>query len=166
MWVFAGALSNRWRVVSLRGVAPAEDGGFRWHVGRRWPPPGAEAFDLAVDALRRALPAPERVLWIGFSQGAALALCCAARGLPAMGVACLAGYLPENLVPLSPGLSVYWTHGRRDDKVPIESARAAADVLRRWGVRLGFCEADGGHKVGAECLKGLRRWVDGLTPPV
>jgi len=164
MWVFADALPSAWTTIAFRGIAPAEGGGYRWHVGRRWPPPQAEAFGPAVEAVRQAIPQARGILWIGFSQGAALALCCAAAGLRSIGVACLAGYLPQGLSALETGLPVFWAHGRRDDKVPIDSARAAAETLRSWGVRLDFCEADSGHKVGAECLRALRIWADRLDP--
>jgi predicted esterase len=159
MWVFAGVLPASWTVVSLRGVAPAPDGGFRWHVGRRWPPPEAAVFDPAVQALGRAVPAGRRLVWIGFSQGAALALCCAAAGWPTLGVASLSGYLPAGLPRLPSRLPVFWSHGRRDASVPIQAAHAAADQLRAWHARLEFCESDGGHKVGAPCLRSLRTWM-------
>jgi predicted esterase len=161
MWIFSEALPSSWTVVAFRGLVAAEEGGYRWHDGRRWPPPPAQRFEPAVDALRRAVPEDRNVLWIGFSQGAALALCCAAGRTP-LGVACLAGYLPEGLAPLTARLPVFWAHGRRDDKVPITSARAAADVLGSWRVNLDFCEAGSGHKVGAECLRALKGWVGRL----
>ena len=163
MWIFSDALPSAWRVIAFRGITTAEDGGYRWHVGRRWPPPDARAFGPAVEALRQAVPAGRGVLWIGFSQGSALALCCAAAGLPSAGVACLAGYMPQGLPALASGLPVFWAHGRRDDKVPIDSARASGRQLDSWGVRLDFCEADSGHKVGAECVKALAEWVGRLA---
>jgi len=165
MWIFADALPPGWTTIAFRGIAPAEDGGYRWHVGRRWPPPHASAFTPAVEAIRQALPPGRPVLWIGFSQGAALAWCCAGGGLPSLGIACLAGYLPEGVSRLAPSLPVFWAHGRRDDKVPIDSARAAGKVLESWGVPLDFCEADGGHKVGAACVRALRAWVARIDPP-
>src|SRR3972149_9644578 len=71
MWIFSDALPPAWRVIAFRGITTAEDGGYRWHVGRRWPPPDARAFGPAVEALRQAIPQGRRVLWIGFRQGAA-----------------------------------------------------------------------------------------------
>jgi predicted esterase len=159
MWIFSEALPPHWTIIAFRGIAPAEDGGFRWHVGRRWPPPAAEAFAPAVDALRQSIPTGWGPLWIGFSQGAALALCCAAAGLPSAGVACLAGFMPRALRPLAAGLPVFWAHGRRDDKVPIDSARASGQRLESWGVQLDFCEADTGHKIGVECVRALAKWI-------
>ena len=138
------------RRLPFRGITPTEDGSYCWHVGRRRTPPHAEAFGSAVEALRQANPQDRAVLWIGFSQGAALALCCAAAGLPSMGIACLAGYLSQGLAALETGLPVFWAHGRRDDKVPTDSARAVGQTHETWGVCLDFCEAHIGHKVGAE----------------
>jgi predicted esterase len=133
MWIFADALPPAWTTVAFRGIAPAEDGGYCWHVGRWWPPPQAEAFGPAVEALRQAISRDPGVLWIGFSQGAALALCCAAAGLQLMGVACVRATCPKGFPPLQTGLPVFWVHGRRDDKVPIDSARAAGRMLETWG---------------------------------
>jgi predicted esterase len=163
MWIFSEALPPAWTIIAFRGISPAEEGGFRWHVGRRWPPPEAEAFGPAVDALRQSIPTGQLPVWIGFSQGAALALCCAAAGLASTGVACLAGYMPRGLPPLAAGLPVFWAHGRRDDKVPIDAAQASGRQLEQWGVQLDFCEADSGHKIGAECLRALAGWIRRLA---
>ena len=76
----------------------------------------------------------------------------------------MAGYLPEHLAPLEAGTPVFWSHGRADDKVPIDSARAAAETLRSWGATLDFCETNAGHKVGAECLRALKRWLAAFDP--
>ena len=164
MWVFAEVIPSTWTVRAFRGIAPAEGGGYRWHTGRRWPPPHAEAFADAVAALGASVAATD-VIWIGFSQGAALALSAAAAGLPTLGVACLAGYLPPGVAALRRDLPVFWSHGRRDPKVPVESARAAAAMLESWHVRLEYCEADAGHKVGAACLRALRNWLGGFADP-
>src|SRR3990172_2736332 len=86
MWVFAEVIPSTWPVRAFRGIAPAEGGGYRWHTGRRWPPPHAEAFADAVAALGTSVAATD-VIWIGFSQGAALALSAAAAGLPPLAVA-------------------------------------------------------------------------------
>ena len=39
MWIFADALPPGWTTIAFRGIAPAQDGGYRWHIGRRWPVP-------------------------------------------------------------------------------------------------------------------------------
>jgi len=162
MGVFAGALPRGWEALAVRGILSAEPGGYCWHDGQRWPPPEARRFAPAVEFLRgRAGGRP--AVWIGFSQGAALAFCCAAAGLPTIGVANLAGYLPAKLPPVPSGLPVFWSHGTKDRRVPIGWARRAADALRAWRVDLAFCESDTGHKVGAACLRALRDWLANLA---
>jgi predicted esterase len=90
-------------------------------------------------------------------------LCCAAAGLPGRGVACLAGYLPRALRPLPRGTPVFWSHGAQDERIPIGTARHGADQLRSSGALVDFCETQGGHKVGVECLRALRGWFVGLA---
>lgn len=163
MWVFGQGIPKRHPVYSFRGLFAAEEGGYRWHVGRRWPPPPADVLDSAVEALRRASKAidlPEGAIWIGFSQGAALAFHSVASGLPALGVACLAGYLPGSAAPLPGRVPVFWAHGTLDERVPIEVARKGADRLRIAGATVDFCEAEVGHKLSAGCLRALRAWID------
>lgn len=158
MGVFAGALPRGWEALAVRGILPAEPGGYCWHDGARWPPPEARRFAPAVEFLHGRV-GERPAVWIGFSQGAALAFCCAAAGLPTIGVASLAGYLPAGLPALPHGLPVFWSHGTKDRRVPIGSARRAADELRARGADLEFCESDTGHKVGAACLRALRAWL-------
>lgn len=166
MWVFETALPEASRAIALRGLYPAEGEGFRWHEGPRWPPPGAGVFEPAVGSVSQALRAAGvagPVVWVGFSQGAALAFCCAAAGQPTLGIACLAGYLPASLPQLPAGIKVYWSHGVRDRRVPIGQARGDVARLRAWGIEVDLCETESGHRVGAECLRALRTWLRALV---
>lgn len=168
MWVFGQGIPRRHPVYSFRGLFAAEEGGYRWHVGRRWPPPPAEVLDPAVEALRLAseeIDSPEGVIWIGFSQGAALAFHGAASGPPALAVACLAGYLPDSTATFPGRVPVFWAHGTQDERVPIEIARKGVDQLRAAGARVEFCEADVGHKLSAGCLRALRAWIERQSSP-
>lgn len=167
MWIFAPGIPTGPTVAAFRGPFPAAEGGFRWHVGRRWPPPPADVLTPAVDALRGAqalLGGRGGIVWIGFSQGAAVAFQCAAAGLPTRAVVCLAGYLPESIGLLPERLPVFWAHGTEDDRVPIEAARASANLLRESGVDLEFCEAKTGHKLSAGCLRAMRGWLEKRIP--
>ena len=56
-------------------------------------------------------------------------------------------------------LPVYWGHGTQDDQVPVERARRDVARLRQAGVDVSYCEADVGHKLGADCLLGLASWL-------
>jgi phospholipase/carboxylesterase len=168
MWIFAPPPSDGFRVIALRGTESAIDGGYRWHRGQRWPPPGMDAFLDSIRAVGAALAdlgVGPNVVWVGFSQGAALAFSCAAAGLSTAGVACLAGYLPAGAETLPPGTPVFWAHGTRDDRVPIEIAREGAGRLRVAGAAVEFCEQDVGHKLSAGCLRALRVWLRRFQPP-
>ncbi len=164
MWAFYAGIPTTYEILALRGLFPSDGGGFQWHRGRRWPPPEASVFDPAVEAIGESMDREKQVVWVGFSQGAALAFCCAAAGLPTRGVASLAGYLPDNPGSFRTDLPIFWAHGRSDERVSIEWARLAAERLRSWGADVEICESDGGHKVSAECMRAMRLWLDGLTP--
>lgn len=163
MWIFGQGMPEIHPVYSFRALYPAQEGGFRWHVGRRWPPPPSEVLDPAIDAMRKAtaaIDAPHGILWVGFSQGAALAFHCASSGLPTAGVACLAGYLPESPTAPPDRLPVFWSHGVQDDRVPFAFALEGAQALRDAGADVDFCQADVGHKLSAGCQRALWTWME------
>jgi len=105
MWVFASAIPASFPVIALRGIYPAESGGFRWHVGRRWPPPDTEVFAPAVEAIAGAMGTVRGIRWIGFSQGAASAYQCPVpetSGLTASGMFQPPGHRVDRLAGASP----------------------------------------------------------------
>ena len=72
----------------------------------------------------------------------------------------LAGFLPQgskNLALAEPlqGKAIYIAHGVRDETVPVAYAREAKEVMVLAGAAVSYCEADIGHKLGAECFNGL-----------
>ena len=100
------------------------------------------------------------LILLGFSQGAALAFAAAGdpRVRPAAVVAA-SGFLPTGTIQGLGGLPVYWGHGTRDDRVLITRARRDARRLRQAGADVTLCETDVGHKLGVECLRGLKIWL-------
>jgi len=50
---------------------------------------------------------------------------------------------------------MFVAHGTQDNLVPIDRARASMALLEQAGARLTYCEAEVGHKVSADCLRGL-----------
>ena len=46
-------------------------------------------------------------------------------------------------------------HGTQDDLVPLERAQQSIASLKKAGAQVTFCEAEVGHKVSADCLRGL-----------
>jgi predicted esterase len=136
--------------------------------------PKIAEFDGAVDAtvgllgelrLDYGVP-PDGWVWMGFSQGAGLAFAAAcAPGARPRAVVSLAGFVPDGFEARAgarlAGLPVYWGHGTKDDQVPVQRARRDVSRLRHAGLDVLYCEADVGHKLGADCLRGLKGWLSG-----
>jgi predicted esterase len=116
-----------------------------------------------VDDLERRFELDRtHLVFMGFSQGAALAFAGAALGiLHPTALISLAGYLPEGDIRLLRGSRVFWGHGLRDDLVPITRAREDVAKLRSVGADVQYCETDIGHKLGVECARGLNLWLSG-----
>ena len=176
MWVLETALPPGGLVAAPRGTFPSVAGGCSWLGADLEGWPKASDFAVAVAELgdllkvlggdRDAAAGP--FVLMGFSQGAALALMAAANGAAQVaGVVALSGFLPEGTgaseehAGLS-GLPVYWGHGTRDEWVPVSRARQDVERLRAAGAAVTFCEADIGHKLGPECLRGLKGWFVSL----
>jgi predicted esterase len=77
-------------------------------------------------------------------------------------VVSLAGFVPDGFEVRAgarlAGVPVYWGHGTKDDQVPVQRARRDVSRLRQAGLDVTYCEADVGHKLGADCLRGLKGW--------
>ncbi len=170
MWPFAAAVPQGAWVVGPRAPHPAPSGGFSWLPPGPTHRPALHDFSEAVGGLELLLGDLERrhglssagPVLVGFSQGAAVAFAAAAKGLPAAGVAALAGFLPQGDVSRLKGLPVYWGHGVQDRMVPLERAQRDVARLRRAGSRVTFCQAEVGHKVGAACMRDLQVWLPGV----
>ncbi len=167
-WILESSLPPGSRVIAPRGPFAAPGGGYGWMPSERTGGAARDGFRAGVDALGRLLDDLEagdaldrsRLVFLGLSQGAALAFAAAAepRTRPA-GLAALAGFLAAGEAGDLSGLPVFWGHGSRDDRVPIARARQDVERLRAAGARVTFCESDVGHKLGAECLRGLKAWL-------
>ena len=122
--------------------------------------PGVTFVERLLDTLaaERGLDRGRMVL-VGFSQGAALAFAVAREDrLRPRGIVALAGVLPDGDVGRLRGIPIFWGHGTQDTHVPIEAARADVERLRRVGASVQMCEADVEHRVGVECMRGLKQW--------
>ena len=53
------------------------------------------------------------------------------------------------------GKHFFVAHGTQDNLVPVERARESIELLEQAGAQVTFCEAEVGHKVSADCLRGL-----------
>lgn len=178
-WVFARNFPADYLILAPRGPYPAPQGGFSWrpHLPETFGRPrlddlrgSAEALIRLVDAYAaKACAEPSRSVRVdtaqfdvlGFSQGAALANALACLYPPRIRkAAILSGFMPagmEDIIAKKPldGKRFFVAHGAQDNLVPIDRARASMSLLEQAGARVTWCEAEVGHKVSAECLRGL-----------
>ena len=169
MWIFASQLPEHYLLIAPRGLHEAPIGGYSWYsmIDRSWPT--LDDFRPAVSALVELIEnwsGPPKANFsnlrlAGFSQGAALTY---AFGLlhpeRIRALAGLAGFLPEGASTaihgnVLEGLPVYISHGTRDEHVPIERARKAVQLLSKVGAEVVYCESDAGHKLSADCFRGM-----------
>jgi predicted esterase len=173
MWVLEGVLPRGSHLVAPRGLFPVMEGGFHWinapHDG--WPE--VSDFQASAEALFKTLEDLKgrfqfdrrRLVLMGFSQGAALAFAATALGILQPGaLVALAGFLPKGKLNGLKDLPIFWGHGSQDEMIPIENARMDVEKLLGIGADVHYCEADVGHKLGAECARGLNTWLLRLFP--
>jgi len=168
MWVLEHALPKGGLVIAPRALFSSAGGGFSWVEGQihGWPTlndfqPAIEAMDSLLNHIQETNDLKqEHLLWMGFSQGAALALAMANHSsvLPA-GVIVAAGFLPAGDLGDLSGLSVFWGHGSLDEWIPLSKAQRDVQRLQDQGAEVHFCQAEVGHKMGMECLRGLKFWL-------
>lgn len=168
MWALEGAAPASALLVTPRGPHAQAQGGYAWNPAiQAWPPLVAE-FSASVDKLERLLEFladgyeldRERVVLMGFSNGAAMAFAAGMTPLrtPPIGLVAISGHLPEGGLDPLRDTPIFWSHGVQDSTIPISVARTDVARLRRHGCSVEFCEAEVGHKLGADCLDDLRGW--------
>lgn len=183
MWVFASQLPRHWLLVAPRAPLPAEPAGWTWLLRQPDEWPDLARFDAPVDALVRFLdglpafhPADlQRLVLIGFSQGAATAFALALRlaqrpdsPVRTRGIASLVGFMPRGAAEAFPGqgllagLPTFMAVGQRDPLVPVTQGRLAADAARALGADLRYQEYEAGHKIPSQGMRDLADWCRGL----
>jgi phospholipase/carboxylesterase len=58
------------------------------------------------------------------------------------------------------GKPMFISHGTQDNMVPIDRARASMSLLEQAGAQVTYCESEVGHKVSADCLRGLELFFE------
>ena len=177
MWIFASRLPENYLLLAPRGLYTTPMGGYSWHLmsdNKTWPE--VDDFRPAIDELRLLMdgwpitaPAADfsQFRIAGFSQGGALAYTFAMLyPKPIIAVAGLATFLPDGAANyLSPSrlnnIPIYISHGLKDNLVPVARARQAVNQLDQAGARVQYCESDVGHKLSAECFKGMEDFFNG-----
>jgi phospholipase/carboxylesterase len=168
MWIFAGRLPKNYLLIAPRGLHASPLGGYSWHLHKekRWP--SVEDLSPAVDALQELLT-PEHfprgdfstLRLAGFSQGAALVYTFSLqRPERVIALAGLSGFMPEGAALLAAGQPLrgkraFVAHGTLDERVPVERARRAVEILEQAEAQVTYCEDEVGHKLSAPCFRGL-----------
>ncbi len=190
MWIFDHALPQSATVIAPRALYASEYGGYSWARAVIQDELDQVDFQEAIDYLSLLLRDvvavyqvdPQRVIVMGFSQGAALSYAFS-QAHPELlrGVIALAGFLPRynrpSSTPLrsahavsqpSAGQSAFprylIIHGTLDQAVPIARAREARAVLERRGASVEYHEHRVGHKVSAQGMKEIARWLAETLP--
>jgi phospholipase/carboxylesterase len=132
---------------------------------------GLAALESLVAELPRAYPVdPDRVVLMGFSQGAALSYALLLNQPTLIyAVAGLAGFLPERARQLAAparlaGKQVLVVHGSQDEMVPVSLAREACRVFQDSGANVEFREHMVGHKMSAPAMRDIRHWLARQMP--
>ncbi|HSD82908.1 MAG TPA: alpha/beta fold hydrolase [Anaerolineae bacterium] len=178
MWIFDHALPRAATVIAARALYASELGGYSWarSVVRDdldqvdYTAARAAVQALIAEVTRLYEVDPQRVIVMGFSQGAALSYTLSlAQPQLLRGVIALAGYLPEHAQPAgqhraaakAPKALPHYLiiHGTQDEAVPIDRARQARSILESRGASVEYHEHHVGHRVSAQGMKEITRWI-------
>lgn len=118
-----------------------------------------------VEAIRERV-AVDRVVLLGFSQGAAVALLTALHdpstfdavvsfGLPMFNP----GWFEADALGAARDVRLLLVHGTHDDIAPIDASTRARDGLTGAGLAVTFRTFDGGHAVAPAELDAAARWI-------
>jgi len=178
MWIFARKFPEDLWIAAPRAPHVSKKGGYSWRS-----PHSVQANDWGLPTLSDLKPAADDLVHLvddisasigvdttqfdvaGFSQGGALTnvltLLYPERIHKA---AVLAGFMPTGTDELLArrvlaGKEFFIAHGSQDNLVPIELARQAIELLEQAGAQVTFCDAEVGHKVSADCLRGLETFL-------
>jgi len=171
MWALTNPISKDYYMLAPRAPLKLGKDQYSWHdITSTWP--DLDHYSELTDELLSRISAWqadtgvafEKYDLIGFSQGAVLAYALALLHPDKIGkVAALASFLPQSWQDQLAARSLkdikfYISHGKRDQIVPFRKGREAAELLHEAGAQVTFCEADTGHKLSANCFKGLGKF--------
>ena len=125
-----------------------------------------ESDKLLIEAVAELAAERGKLLLLGFSQGAGMAIR-AALLQPQLvaGLVSLSGVPPlaAELQPAPPealrGLPAFVAHGVHDPLLPIEAGHAIRDILTEAGLAVTYREYQMGHMIVPDELEDLRAWL-------
>ena len=175
MWVFARKFPADLWIAAPRAPLVSEHGGFTWRTEHleNWSLPTLSDFKPTAENLIQLVNEyslsigvnSEQVEIAGFSQGAVLTnvltLLYPHRIRKA---AILSGFMPAGIDDLIAGRVLenkpfYVAHGKQDNIIPVDQAQLGVKLLEQAGAHVTYCEAEVGHKVSADCLRGLETFL-------
>jgi phospholipase/carboxylesterase len=168
MWILANPLPKGYTLIAPRAPVKLGENQFSWHkIQPQWPT--LDQYKRLTDQLLTRVDAwakdnlagssPYDVM--GFSQGAVMAYALAFLHPDRVKrIAAIAGLIPQNWRPQLDAESLNRTrffiaHGTQDEIIPVKKARQASEWLKEKGADVSFCTAETGHKLSANCFKGL-----------
>jgi phospholipase/carboxylesterase len=174
MWIFTRKFPDDLWIAAPRGLHSSEQGGYSWRPlqslqDEDWGLPTLSDLKPAADALIRLVDDLSASVNVdaakfevaGFSQGGALVnvltLLYPQRIHKA---AVLSGFMPDGADDLIErrvldGKQFFVAHGEQDNLVPFERCQRSIELLEQAGAEVTFCDADVGHKLSVDCLRGL-----------
>lgn len=173
MWIFTRNLPEDLWIFAPRGPVRAGDG-YAWlqHRWKSWPALNdfAAVSEKLLEEFKHwclSTGAPYETFDVmGFSQGAAMSFALAAlypdrvrRVLALAGFAPHDETMPGRYTALA-GKKIYMAHGSRDDIVPVTLARETVEQMDAAGADVTYCESDVGHKLSADCLRGMEAFFE------
>ncbi len=177
MWVLARNLSPEMAILAPRGLFQVPKGGYSWReiIPGTWGnatleelrPAAAVLLAFADNWASLAGVDGNQFDLLGFSQGAAMSYTLALLYPQRVRrLAALSGFIPEGGTALLAdqrlsGKPVLISHGRKDDKIPVEQSRRAAIQFEQDGALVTYCESETGHKISKECLKEMEMFFEG-----
>jgi phospholipase/carboxylesterase len=168
MWILTKTIPEDYLLIAPRAPIQAGEKQFVWHeIAPQWPE--IQTYQAVADQLLSSIDDwldeqnihTRKFDLMGFSQGAVLAYALTILKPERVGrVAALAGFIPhawqDQMTKASLASRAFFiAHGTKDDTIPIKKGRQAAEWLEQNGAKVTFCEADIGHKLSADCFKGL-----------
>jgi phospholipase/carboxylesterase len=183
MWVFTRGFPADYWIAAPRAPHPGEPKGYSWRPLQPATLRQVQGGDWGKPSLEQLLPSARALIQlideyaasvgveastfdvIGFSQGAAMVVVLGMlfpNRIRKMSV--LAGFVPSGADEYIAkralaGRSVFVAHGTQDEMVKIDRARDSIRLLEQAGARVTYCEDEVGHKLSANCLRALERYL-------
>jgi phospholipase/carboxylesterase len=168
MWILANPLPQRYTLIAPRAPIKLGESQYSWHTLQpQWP--GLDYYEELTAGLLGRVDAwvksqelsISRYDIMGFSQGGVMAYALAILQPSRIGqIAAIASFIPHSWKPLLDENTLrnrqfFIAHGTEDEIIPVKKARQASQWLREKGADVTFCTAKTGHKISANCFKGL-----------